>query len=118
MHTSPAVSGLIIAGVAGATATTAVWLLALRLDGAQTALRSAALFSFWPGSFALSMAYSEGLLVTLAAAALLALDRRRWALAGVLALLATATRPNGIAIAFACGWAAFVAVRNVGSGQR
>lgn len=108
---SPAQSGLLVAACTGLAATVLVWLLARRLAGVATADRSAALFAFFPGSFVLSMAYSEGLLVVLAAATLLALDSRRWLLAGLLAAATTATRPNGAAIGVACAWAAWVAVR-------
>ncbi len=66
---------------------------------------------FFPGSFVLSFAYSEAALLVLAAGCLLALMRRTWWLAGVLAAVGTATRPNGVALVAACAVAAFLAVR-------
>lgn len=108
---SPGEAGLVVASLTGLAATVLVWLLARQLAGTATADRSAALFAFFPGSFVLSMVYSEGLLVALAAGALLALGRRRWLLAGLLAAATTATRPNGAAIGVACAWAALIAVR-------
>lgn len=108
---TPAEAGLVVAFFTGLAATVLVWALARQLAGQSTADRTAALFAFFPGSFVLSMVYSEGLLVALAAGALLALGRRRWLLAGVLAAATTATRPNGAAIGVACAWAALVALR-------
>jgi hypothetical protein len=107
----PGPAGLVVAFGTGLAATVLVWLLARQVAGTQTADRTAALFAFFPGAFVFSMVYSEGLLVALAAATLLALGDRRWLLAGVLAAATTATRPNGAAIGVACAWAAWVALR-------
>jgi hypothetical protein len=49
-------------------------------------------------------------MVALAGACLLALLSRRWLLAGALAALATATRPNAVSLVAACAWAAGVAL--------
>src|SRR5207302_5593334 len=76
----------------------------------RVADRAAVLFAFSPGAFVLSLVYAEGLLVLLSAACLLALLERRWLLAGVLAALAGATRPNATAAMLACAWAAGVAI--------
>lgn len=114
---SPAVAALLVATLTGAAATVLVWQLAHRLcpgedpGSTATADRVAALFAFFPGTVALSMAYSEGLLIALAAACLLALVDRRWLLAGGCAALATATRPTGLALVLACAWAAAVHLR-------
>lgn len=108
---SPSAAGLLVATLAGAAATVLAWLLTARLADRAAADRAAAVFAFFPGSFTLSMAYSEGLFLALTAACLLALVDRRWVLAGVLAALATATRPTGVALVAACAWAALVAVR-------
>lgn len=59
----------------------------------------------------LSLAYSEALLLTLAAGCLLLLQREHWVLAGVLAALGTATRPNGVALVAACAVAALIVCR-------
>jgi Glycosyltransferase family 87 len=88
-----------------------VGVMARRLAGAEVAARSMVLFSVFPGSFVLSYAYSEAALIVLAAACLLFLMDERWWLAGIAAALATATRPNGMALVAACAVASFIAIR-------
>jgi hypothetical protein len=61
------------------------------------------LFCFFPGSIVFSMVYGEGLLIPLAAGCLLALERRRWILAGALAGVATAVQPDALALVVVCG---------------
>jgi hypothetical protein len=86
--------------------------LALRLtDDAEVAARTMMLFAVFPGSFVLSFAYAEAALIALCAAGLLLLLQERWVLAGVVGALATATRPNGVAIVAACAVASFLAIR-------
>lgn len=75
---------------------------------ARTTITLAALF---PGSFVLSFAYSEALMLALAGACLLMLLQHEWTAAGVFAALATATRPNGVTLVVACAVAAFLAIR-------
>ena len=104
------VAGMVLALLIGALATVVVWVLADRLAGRTVADRAAVLFAFSPGAFVLSLVYAEGLLVLLCAGCLLALLERRWLLAGVLAALAGATRPNATAVMLACAWAAGVAI--------
>jgi dolichyl-phosphate-mannose-protein mannosyltransferase len=87
-----------------------VGLLARRLFDVQVAERAMVLFAVFPGSFVLSYAYAEALLIVLAAACLWFLVEERWLLAGVAAALASATRPNGIALAAACAVAAAIAI--------
>lgn len=89
-----------------------VGMLARRWFDVATARRAMVLFAVFPGSFVLSFTYSEALLIALAAACLLALHDQRWWLAGVLAALATAARPNGVALVAACAVAAIVAIRS------
>lgn len=96
--------------VTGATAAVVVWLVARVLHGERVATVASALFAFFPSAFVFTMPYSEGIFVTLGGLSLLALLKERWLLAGVAAALATATRPNAIAIAFCCAWAAGVAI--------
>jgi hypothetical protein len=88
-----------------------VGVLARRLYGNDVAERAMVLFAVFPGSFVLSYAYAEALLIVLAAACLWFLLDERWLLAGVTAALATATRPNGVALVAACGVAAVLAIR-------
>ncbi len=89
-----------------------VGLLARRWFDVATARRAMVLFAVFPGSFVLSFAYSEALLVVLAASCLLALSHERWLLAGITAALATAARPNGVALVAACAVAAAFAIRS------
>jgi len=105
-----AVAGIVLSLLIGAAATVLVWIVADKVAGRRVADRAAILFAFSPGAFVLSLVYAEGLLVLLSAGALLALLERRWLLAGVLAALASATRPNATAVALACAWAAGVAI--------
>jgi hypothetical protein len=86
--------------------------LALRLTGdAEVAARAMTLFAVFPGSFVLSFAYSEAALIALCAGCFLLLLDERWILAGVVGALATATRPNGVAIVAACAVASYLAIR-------
>ena len=86
--------------------------LALRLtDDAEVAARAMVIFAVFPGSFVLSFAYAEAALIALCAACLLLLLDERWVLAGLVGALATATRPNGVAIVAACAVASFIAIR-------
>jgi Gpi18-like mannosyltransferase len=69
------------------------------------------LYAIFPGSAILSFAYSEALLIVLAAACLIFLVDERWLLAGLAAALATAARPNGVAVVAACLVASVIAIR-------
>ena len=108
------VGGIVLSLTFGAVAVSLLWLLARNLGGTAMADRAVALFSFFPGSIVLSMAYAESMMLTFSLACLLALFARRWELAGLAAGLATATRPNAVALCFCCAWAAAVAVRRRG----
>ena len=87
-----------------------VGLMARRLFGTRVAGRAMVLTALFPGSFVLSFAYSEATMLVLVAGCLLMLMDRRWLLAGVLAGLATASRPNAIAIIASCAVAAGIAI--------
>ena len=102
---SPSSTGLALVAVV------LVGVLARRLYGNDVAERAMVLFAVFPGSFVLTYAYAEALLIVLAAACLWFLLDERWLLAGVAAALATATRPNGVALVAACAVAAFLAIR-------
>jgi hypothetical protein len=104
------VAGVVLSLAIGALATVLVWMVAEKVAGRPVADRAAVLFAFSPGAFVLSLVYAEGLLILLSAGCLLALLERRWALAGGLAALASATRPNATAVVMACAWAAGVAI--------
>lgn len=105
-------AALAINVVLGACAVVLVGMIARRLYDNEVATYSMVLFSVFPGSFVMSFAYADTLMVVLAAATLLALVDERWLLAGILAALTTASRPNAVAIVFACGVAAALAIRH------
>ncbi|CAB4810034.1 MAG: hypothetical protein F2942_02220 [Actinobacteria bacterium] len=65
------------------------------VEGRSVADRSAVLIAIFPAAFVLAFAYSEGLALLVVAGTLLALQRRNFVMAGLLALLAAAIRPVG-----------------------
>lgn len=100
-------SGTIVTSVSGLTGMIGVWLLIRAYTDQRAADRGTLLVAMFPGSFALSLVYSEGLVLTFVSFGLLALMRRRWVLAGVLGLLATATTPIALAFEVSCLWCAY-----------
>lgn len=104
-------AALLLNFVLGAVSVVLVGILARRLYGIGVAARAMTLYAIFPGSVVLSFAYSEALLIVLAAACLILLLDERWLLAGLTAALATAARPNGIALVAACAVASFFAIR-------
>jgi Gpi18-like mannosyltransferase len=99
---SVTVAGLIVSTVGGLVATVLVQRLATGWWGEAAGRRATLLFVLFPGSVVFSMVYAEGLLIPLAAACILALQRRRWLLAGVLAAMATATEPEAVVLILVC----------------
>lgn len=116
--TSVTVAGLIVSGIGGLLATLLVQELASGWWGPSTGRRAALLFCLFPGSVVFSMVYSEGLLLPLAAGCLLALQRRRWLLAGVLAGVATAVEPDALPLVLACAVSAGLELRRTRGGSR
>jgi hypothetical protein len=104
-------AGLVLNVILGAWAIYLIGLLARDLFGERVAYRTMLFAAVFPGSFVLSFSYAEALLLVLAAGCLLCLQRRQWWLAGVLAALGTATRPNGMALIAACAIASIIAIR-------
>lgn len=96
----------------GLIAVVLIAMIAHHLYGDRVARTTATLVAVFPGSFVLSFAYSEALMVVLAAACMLLLLHHEWTAAGVFAALATATRPNGVALVLACGVASYFAIRD------
>jgi hypothetical protein len=95
----------------GALAIFLLGILARRLYGDQVAAKTMVLAAMFPGSFVLSFAYSEALLLVFAMGCLWCLMSEKWVWAGVLASLGTATRPNGVALVLACAVASIIAIR-------
>ncbi len=107
-------SGVIISGAGGLVAAVLVQRLATGWWGKAAGRRAVAIFCLFPGSVVFSMAYAEGLMLPLVAACILALQNRRWLLAGTLAGLATATEPEGVVLIAVCGVAALRELRGHG----
>ena len=87
--------------VASAGAAVLMWHLARDHGGRRVAALATALLVAGPYSVFLAASYAESLFLVLALGAWLAATRERWLLAGVLAALAGAVRPNGIMLAAA-----------------
>ncbi|MBV9838039.1 MAG: hypothetical protein JO156_07970 [Solirubrobacterales bacterium] len=107
-------AGVLVSGVGGLAAAVLVHRLAAGWWGERSGRRAGALFCLFPGSVVFSMAYAEGLMLPLAAGCILALERRRWIIAGVLAGLATATEPEALALIPVCAVSAALELRRRG----
>jgi Dolichyl-phosphate-mannose-protein mannosyltransferase len=105
-------AALLVNFVLGGVAIWLVGLIARRLYDGEVAEKAMVLMAVFPGSFVLSFAYSEALLLAVAAWCLLCLMRKQWWAAGALAAIGTATRPNGLALCLACAVAAYLAIRH------
>jgi hypothetical protein len=105
---------LLLNVVLGLVAVVLIGMIASRVYGERVGRTAVTLAALFPGSFVLSFAYSEALFIVLAAACLLLLLNAEWTAAGVLAALATAARPNGVALVVACVVAAFLELRRRG----
>lgn len=75
--------------------------------------RAAVLLLAFPGSHFLSLPYTEGLFLLLVVSSLVALDRDRPLVSGLLAGLAGATRSAGVALAAGLGWAVLERLRKL-----
>lgn len=102
-------AALFVNAVLGAVFVYLVGLVTRRIAGPGRAGRAMILVSLFPGAYVLSFAYSEALMLSLAALALLLLLDERWLAAGLVAGLATATRPNAVALVAAALVAAYLA---------
>jgi hypothetical protein len=102
----PVIAAGIISAITGLTATLSVGMLTRQFAGEEKATRAALLFAVFPGTFAFSLMYSEGIAITCVALGLVALLRGRWWLAGLLGLVATATTPIALAFVVSCAWCA------------
>jgi Mannosyltransferase (PIG-V) len=101
------IASTVVSFLTGAAACLAVGALGRDQAGEETGARSGWLFAFAPGAAFLSVAYAEGLAITLSAASLLLLDRRRWLAAGLIGALATAASSLAFPIVAAAVWAAW-----------
>jgi hypothetical protein len=106
--TAMSVAGIIISGLGGLVATVLVLKLATGWWGESAGRRAVVLFCLFPGSVVFSMAYSEGLAIPLAIGCILALQQRRWLLAGILAGCATSVEPDAFVLIVVCGVSALL----------
>jgi hypothetical protein len=112
------VAGFLISMLGGLVATILVQRLAAGWWGEAAGRRAALLFCLFPGSVVFSMVYAEGIMIPLAAGCILALQRRRWLLAGGLAALATATEPEALVLVVVCAISAARECHRRGWGHR
>ncbi len=108
------IAGLVISAVTGFVATVFVQRLSTRWWGEEAGRRAVVAFCLFPGSVVFSMVYSEGPLLMLVGACLLALEDRRFVLAGLCAAFATSIGPDALAIVVACGVASALEIRRLG----
>jgi hypothetical protein len=114
LSSSYAFAGLVISIVGGAVATVLIQRLATLWWGEQAGRRAVLFFCLFPGSIVFSMVYSEGLLIPLVLGCLIALERKRWLMAGCLAGVASAVGPTALPIIPACAVAAGLELRRRG----
>jgi len=108
------VAGVVISGIGGLIASFLVQRLAAGWWGEAAGRRAVILFCFFPGSIVFSLVYAEGIMIPLAAGCILALQHRRWLLAGILAALATATEPEAVVLVLVCAASAALELRRRG----
>jgi hypothetical protein len=106
----PAVAGVITQILTGAASAVAVWALGDHVFGRRVADRTVLLYCAFPGAMVFGMMYSEPLAIALAASCLLATLKRKWVLAGLLALLAGAEHSTMIMLVPTLGIVAIHAV--------
>ncbi|MFJ3231496.1 mannosyltransferase family protein [Streptomyces sp. NPDC086787] len=107
------VAGLLISLVSGAVAVVALARIAGldRPDSALAGRRATAFLLLSPAAVFLAAGYTESLFLAFALPAWLAAKNRRWAVAGVLTALATATRISGLFLAAAIALECVLAAR-------
>lgn len=107
----PVTVALLVNLVFGAAFIYLVGVIAKNLFDVKTSEKAMMIAAFFPGSFVLSWAYSEALLLTLACLCFIALSKKMWWWAGIFAALGTACRPNGVALVAACAVASLIAIK-------
>jgi hypothetical protein len=107
-------AGVFVSTVGGLVATVLIQRLATGWWGDSAGRRAAALFCLFPGSVIFSMVYAEGIMIPLAVGCILALQKRRWLLAGVLAAFATASEPEALVLIPVCAVSAGLELRRSG----
>lgn len=77
----------------------------------KTAEKTMIIVALFPGSFVFGWIYSETTFFMLTALSLIALHKKHWVTAGILASLAGLARPNALALMVACVVASIVAIK-------
>jgi hypothetical protein len=108
------IAGMMISLIGGLIMTVLVQKLATGWWGEAAGRRAVVLFCLFPGSVVFSMVYAEGIGLPLAAGCILALQRRKWLLAGVLAGIATAVEPEAVVLVVVCAVSALLELRRSG----
>jgi hypothetical protein len=103
--------GVLISLLAFAAATVVIFRWARLRADAETAAGTVALLAAYPFAVFYSAAYTESLFLLLAAGACYAFERGRLPLAGLAALLAGLTRPNGVMLCVPLGVLALAELR-------
>src|SRR5713226_4387296 len=88
--------GMILSNAALLGSLFVIYQLAVEVQGEQAAQRTLIYLCIFPTAFFFFAAYNESLFLLLTSGAFLAMRRQRWWLAGILGLLAGATRPAGL----------------------
>lgn len=101
-------AALLIAWVGSLFAAAGLFSVGRLVGGARTGLFLVALWAVLPHALVETMGYTEGIFTAFAAWSIYHALRERWALAGVLCLLAALTRPTGLALIAALGVVAVV----------
>ena len=114
IYWATAVAGSVISISGGLVTTVLVQRLATGWWGREAGRKAVLLFCLFPGSVVFFMAYAEGIMLPLAAGCILALQRRRWLLAGLLAGVATACEPEAVVLVGVCLVSAVLNLRREG----
>src|SRR5437763_8334046 len=91
--------GTIISNAALLGALFVIYQLAVEAGGEQVAQRTALYLCIFPTAFYFFAPYNESLFLLLITGSFLAMRRQRWAVAGILGLLAALTRSAGVMLA-------------------
>lgn len=91
-------SGIVVSTLAGAVFAGALWVLVEDRLGYDNARSATTLLCFFPAAYVLGMVYGESVFLALAALCLVAVGRRQWIVAGLVAGMAGAVRSSGVAL--------------------
>ena len=107
-------AGLLVALLAFLVGLALLYRLLLAERSAETARRGTTLLAFAPGALFFTAPYPEGLLLAGVSGCLLALHRRRWALAGLAGAVAALAQKPGWLLVLAFVWAYWSSERRLG----